>query len=56
MGVVRELLGSGKLFGVDTFGASHKPTLLVTSPAGGIIILGIMLAAVRAVVKKRSAK
>ena len=42
--VVRELLGSGTLMGVQVLGASYDPALIVILPPGGFIIIGLMIA------------
>ena len=60
MGAIRELLGSGCLFGMRVFGASYQPMLLLILPAGGFIVFGLMLAAFNMIFaaadKKREAK
>lgn len=44
LGSVRELLGSGALFGVSLFGPSYPPFLLLILPPGAFIALGLLLA------------
>ncbi|MDD6141932.1 MAG: electron transport complex subunit E [bacterium] len=51
LSAVREIIGSGKLFGVQVMPAAYKPMAIVVSPAGGFIVLGIMILIVNAVVK-----
>lgn len=43
IGVVREVLGSGALFGIDLFGPSFEPWVVMILPPGGFIILGAWL-------------
>ena len=43
---VRELLGNGSLAGIPILGENFKPMLIAILPAGGFIILGILIAAV----------
>ena len=43
---VREILGNGTFAGIPLFGESFKPMLIAILPAGGFIILGILIAAV----------
>ncbi|RDH88212.1 MAG: electron transport complex subunit RsxE [endosymbiont of Escarpia spicata] len=43
LGVVREVLGAGKLFGVDLFGPQFEPWVVMVLPAGGFIVLGAWL-------------
>lgn len=57
---VREIIGSGTWFGMQITPASYKPMAIVVSPAGGFIMLGILIlivnAAVKAYGKHKSAK
>jgi electron transport complex protein RnfE len=43
LGVVREILGAGSLFGVDLFGPRFEPWVVMVLPAGGFIVLGAWL-------------
>jgi len=52
LGSIREILGSGTLFGVDLFGPSFEPWVIMILPPGGFITLGLLLG-VFAVVKER---
>lgn len=40
LGVVREILGAGSLFGIDLFGANYEPWVVMVLPPGGFIVLG----------------
>lgn len=42
--VVRELLGSGTIAGVNILGSNYDPMLIAVLPAGGFIILGCLIA------------
>lgn len=44
LGSVRELFGSGALFGFTLFGASYPPFLLLILPPGAFVTLGLLLA------------
>jgi electron transport complex protein RnfE len=44
LGSIREILGSGTLFGVALFGESFEPWVIMILPPGGFLSLGIMLA------------
>lgn len=44
LGVVREILGNGTLFGMSLFGASYQPALLFILPPGAFLSLGFLLA------------
>ncbi|MET0064990.1 MAG: electron transport complex subunit E [Candidatus Thiodiazotropha sp.] len=43
LGMVREVLGAGSLFGVDLFGPRFEPWVVMVLPAGGFIVLGVWL-------------
>ncbi len=43
LGSVRELLGSGSLFGVPVFGGSYEPWVVMVLPAGGFFALAAWL-------------
>ena len=43
IGVIREILGSGSLFGFDLFGASFEPWIIMILPPGGFFTLGFLL-------------
>lgn len=43
LGVVREMLGAGTLFGVSLFGASFQPWVIMVLPPGGFFVLGAWL-------------
>lgn len=47
---VREIIGSGKWFGMAIMPASYKPMSIIVSPAGGFITLGVMILIVNAIV------
>ena len=48
MASVRELLGSGSWFGIRLIGNRFKPMLYMSSPAGGFLTLGMLIALVQA--------
>lgn len=43
---VREILGAGTFFGIQLFGASFKPALIMILPPGGFMVFGLTIAAV----------
>ena len=43
IGMVREILGSGSIFGISIFGAGFEPMLLALMAPGGFIVLGLVL-------------
>jgi len=52
LGSIREILGSGSLFGVSLFGPHFEPWVIMILPPGGFLTLGLLLA-VFAFVKER---
>jgi electron transport complex protein RnfE len=40
LGVVREILGAGTLFGITLFGAGFQPWVIMVLPPGGFFVLG----------------
>lgn len=53
---IRELIGSGKIFGIDVFGGGYGPMLLMILPAGGFITLGLLLGILNSVTAKSAMK
>ena len=53
---IRELIGSGKIFGIDVFGGGYEPMLLMILPAGGFITLGLLLGILNSVTAKSAMK
>lgn len=43
LGVVREILGAGTLFGLHLFGTDYQPWLVMVLPPGGFFVLGAWL-------------
>lgn len=43
LGVVREILGAGQLFGFDLFSANFEPWVVMILPPGGFLVLGAWL-------------
>ncbi|MBZ0150882.1 MAG: electron transport complex subunit E [Planctomycetes bacterium] len=43
LGMLRELLGNGSLFGFDLFGPSFEPWVVMVLPPGGFLMLGVIL-------------
>ncbi len=43
LGSIRELVGSGSIFGFTVFGEGYVPLLLMILPPGAFIVLGILL-------------
>ena len=43
LGVIRELLGNGSLFGVPMLGAHFEPVLIMILPPGAFLTIGFVL-------------
>jgi Na+-translocating ferredoxin:NAD+ oxidoreductase subunit E len=56
LGVVREILGAGTLFGVSLFGASFQPWVVMVLPPGGFFVLGTWLLLFAAFERRRQRK
>jgi len=54
LGVVREVLGSGTLFGLDLFGPSFQPWSIFVLPPGGFFVLAFWLFLFSVVRKRRA--
>ncbi|NDV62148.1 RnfABCDGE type electron transport complex subunit E [Puniceicoccales bacterium CK1056] len=52
LGIVREVLGSGAIFGIDLFGTNFQPWAIFVLPPGGFFVLAFWLF-LFSVVKKR---
>ena len=56
MGSIRELIGSGTIFGLTVFGASFEPMLLFVLAPGGFIAYGLLLGIINAISDKIAAR
>jgi len=56
LGMFRELLGNGTIFGTTIMGASYKPALLMILPPGAFLSLGMMVAGSRWLLEKTARK
>ena len=56
LGVVREVLGAGTLFGVSLFGANFQPWVVMVLPPGGFIVLGGWLLLFSALKRRKEAR
>lgn len=43
IGIVRELIGAGTIFGISILGAWYQPMILVILPPGAFIVLGLLM-------------
>lgn len=57
LGIIRELLGAGTVFGIDVLGRfGFRPIMFFAQPAGAFITLGVLIATVNAIRAKISSK
>ncbi len=49
---VRELIGSGSIFGVNLLGPNYSPALIIILPAGGFLVLGFLIALAQFIMAK----
>ncbi|MBR3928383.1 MAG: electron transport complex subunit E [Clostridia bacterium] len=49
IGMIRELIGSGTLFGLNVMGAGYEPMLLFVLASGGFLTFGILLGVINAI-------
>lgn len=54
LGALREIFGSGELFGIGLFGAGYQPMLLMILPPGAFISMGLLLALMNRIEARRS--
>lgn len=55
LGAIRELIGSGQIFGMAILGASYKPAIVMILPPGGFLTLGLVLAVYNVIKNKKAA-
>lgn len=55
IGSVRELLGSGAIFGVNVLGAGFEPVLLFILAPGGFLVYGLLLGIINGLGERRKA-
>ena len=53
-GFVREFLGSGSILGMQIYGDVIQPIKFFAQPAGAFVVLGILMAAFRVIMKKKA--
>ena len=56
IGIIRELIGSGTIFGLNVLGASYEPMLLIVLASGGFLTFGLLLGVFNLIVKKLEKK
>lgn len=52
MGSIRELIGSGSVFGFGVLGESYEPMILIVLASGGFLTFGLLLGIFNLIVKK----
>lgn len=52
IGTIREILGSGTLFGISLFGAGFQPATILILPPGAFLVLGLLIGCVNLLKRK----
>lgn len=55
IGAIREILGSGNLFGVPIFGQGFNPAIAMILPPGAFLTIGVLMALINVYSKKENA-
>ena len=55
IGIIREVLGNGSLFGLDLFGEGFEPWVVMILPPGGFFALGFLLLGFNWYIRRRDA-
>ncbi len=55
LGMLREILGAGTVFGISIFGSSFQPAAVFVAAPGAFILLGILIGIFRTIQKKVAA-
>jgi len=56
LGMVREILGAGSIFGLSLFGASFEPVLLMILPPGAFLTLGLGIGVINKMTARNALK
>lgn len=56
IGIIRELIGSGCIFGMNILGAGYEPMLLLVLAPGGFITFGLLLGIINAITEHHQKK
>ncbi|MEA4920861.1 MAG: electron transport complex subunit E [Clostridiaceae bacterium] len=56
LSTVREILGTGKLLGINVLGSGYTPIIMLILPAGGFLTLGFLIAIFQHFMQKEKSK
>ena len=56
MGIVRELIGTGTIFGTQVLGASFEPMLIIVMAPGGFMVFGTLLGLINFLTQRATKK
>lgn len=56
LGIVREILGAGSIFGVSLFGEAFKPAIIMILPPGAFLALGLLIGLLNHIQNKNQSK
>ncbi|MTI66706.1 MAG: electron transport complex subunit E [Firmicutes bacterium] len=54
LGIVREVLGAGSVFGFELFGEAFKPAIVMILPPGAFLALGVLLGIINWIGQKKA--
>lgn len=54
LSVIREVFGAGTIYGIQVFGENFKPAGIFIAPPGAFILLAILIAVFKTIVKKKA--
>lgn len=56
IGIIREILGNGTIFGVTLLGSWYNPALIMILPPGAFMLIGYMVGAIKLMDEKKAKK
>lgn len=56
LGIVREVLGAGSVFGMQLFGEAFKPAIIMILPPGAFLALGLLVGLLNWMKRKKASK
>lgn len=56
LGIVREILGAGSIFGISLFGEAFKPAIIMILPPGAFLALGLLIGLLNYIQKRNKIK
>ena len=54
LGIIRELIGAGSIFGINVMGSAYEPAIIMILPPGAFLTLGLLLGLINKLTVKSS--